>query len=396
VRRLGKLVLAALGIRVGGSAARLTARAAVAHRRNEELEPGVPAPAPSAGLFAASALDALAVLPLPLLSSTGTAAHYRASSAEVDEAVRSYDRAGWLDDPSGRHPAPTSSPDVRAGDHGITFASGWQPQADEPGADRWRGFTANDTVPVTLLQHEGEPRPWLVLVHGQGMGRPSDPRMLSARFLHESLGINVALPVLPLHGPRSAGLQPHQQFVSNVYPVNNVLGLTQAVWDLRRLMMWLREAQGAPAIGALGVSLGSYACSLLATQEPHLACVVGVVPTSDLARSLAESVPAIPSRRHLHRALHDERSALVHRVVSPLRGPCLVPFERRHLVAGVADRIAPPSGAVELWRHWGEPDVEWRPRGHLTTWQSAAYRDHVGAVLAAAGLVHRPVDASVQ
>ena len=41
--------------------------------------------------------------------------------------------------------------------------------------------------------------------------------MLRARRLHEELGVNVALPVLPLHGPRAAGFASDRQFVSNVF-----------------------------------------------------------------------------------------------------------------------------------------------------------------------------------
>ena len=218
-------------------------------------------------------------------------------------------------------------------------------------------------MPVRILRHPGLARPWLVAVHGQGMGRPSDDRMLRVLRLHDELGINVALPVLPLHGPRAVGFAPDQQFVANVYPVNNVLGLTQSVWDIRRLVLWLRAVHDAPAVGVLGLSLGSYASSLLSTVEGDLACVVAVVPTSDLAGSLRASPPAVPSKRRLHRALHDTRSTLVHRVVSPVARPCLVPRDRRFVIAGQADRVASPSGAAELWRHWEEPSILWRPRG---------------------------------
>lgn len=381
--------------RLGGSALRFTARTAAARRQGRPLEPDVPAPPPSLGLAGAVALDTLLTLPMPLLSSTGSADHYARSAAELDDAVRWYDDAGWLDDPAGRHPAPARAADGRVEALGgrrtgldvLRFDSGWQPVDGEPGGERWRGFTSNSVVPVTLLRHPGGPRPWLVAVHGQSMGRASDVRMLGARRLHHALGINVALPVLPLHGPRAQGFAPDEMFVSNVYPVNNVLGLTQSVWDLRRLVRWLRDDQGAPAVGVLGLSLGSYACALLSTHEPDLDCVVAVVPTSDLASSLREAEPAIPSRRRLHRELHDERSALVHRVVSPLARPCLVPHEHRHIVAGVADRVAPPAGAAELWRHWGRPSIEWRPRGHMTTWRSAGYHAHLDAILAGAGLV---------
>lgn len=387
--------VAALATRVGTTVATTMARVAAARRHDNQLEPDVPAPSLSVGLAAAAALDTLLVLPIPLLASAGSSAHYRRSSDELDAATRYYDRAGWLDDSARRHPAPTICPDVVVESPTGTrtafamgrFESGWQPEDGEPGADRWRGFQANSVVPVRLLRHSGGPRPWLIMVHGQGMGRDGDVRMLRARRLHDELGVNVALPVLPLHGPRAAGLAPDRQFVSSVYPVNNVLGLTQAVWDVRRLLRWLRDDQQAPAVGLLGVSLGSYVANLLSTLEGDLACIVAVVPTSDLARSLRDSRPLGASRKRMHAALHDERSVAIHRVVSPLARPCLVPHSRRYIVAGQVDRIAPPAGAAELWRHWDRPSIEWQPRGHLTTWQSGAYDRHIAAVLGESGLL---------
>jgi hypothetical protein len=76
----------------------------------------------------------------------------------------------------------------------------------------------------------------------------------------------------------------------------------------------------------------------------------------------------------------------VHRVVSPVARPCLVPRDRRFIVAGQADRVASPSGAAELWRHWEEPSILWRPRGHVTTARPPEYDDHLLAVLGASGL----------
>ena len=382
--------LAAPFVVAGAAGVRYTVRAGAARRRGEPIGPDVPAPAPSVGLAAAVAVDTLINLPMALLSSIGSPEHIARSSAELDEAVRYYEAAGWLDDPGRRHPAPTDVPDGRVTRQGnvelLRFDSGWQPIADEPGGDRWRSFTANEEVPVTLLRHPGGPRPWLVLVHGQGMGRANDVSMLRGRWLHEELGINVAMPVLPLHGARGTSMAPDRQFVSNVYLLNNVFGLTQAVWDLRRLLLWLRGEQGATAVGVLGVSLGSYVCSLLSTLEGDLSCVVAVVPTSDLAGALRAAEPLLASRRRLHRQLHDERSTAVHHVVSPLARPCLVAHDRRFIVAGQADQIASPAGAASLWRHWDEPSIEWRPRGHITSFRSAAYDEHIAAVLTRSGL----------
>lgn len=352
---------------------------------------------PSVGLSMAAALDAMVAAPIPLLSSLGSPEHYATASAELDAAVGYYRDAGWLDDPGRRHRSPDAPahlqiarlPGRQQGIEVAWFDSGWRPETGEPGAGRWLSLRANERVPVRLLRHPGGPRPWLVAVHGQSMGRPSDVKMLRVRRLHQELGINVALPVLPLHGPRADGFSPARQFASNVFATNNVLGLTQAVWDVRRLLGWLRNAQRAPAVGVLGVSLGAYVSSLLSTLEGELDSVIAVVPTGDLAASMREAAPVTPAKRRWHRRIHDHRSALVHRVVSPLAAPCLVPHQRRHIVAGQVDRIAPPRGAAQLWQHWDEPSIAWRPRGHVTAWRGAEYDDHIASILVADGLQHR-------
>jgi hypothetical protein len=381
---------------VGVAGAREVGRAATARRRGVTAHEGVPVPEPSVGLGVAAAVDALVAGPMPVLSSLGSPEHYAAASAELDAAVVYYRDAGWFDDPLCRHRRPDAPHDVQVGplqgrSHGIElvrFDRGWQPETGEPGAERWLSLGANERVPVRLLRHPGAPRPWLVAVHGQGMGRSSDVKMLGVRRLHEELGINVALPVLPLHGPRACGFSPYRQFASNVFATNNVLGLTQSVWDVRRLLRWLLDDQQAPALGLLGVSLGSYVINLLSTLEGDLACLVSVVPTSDLAASMREAAPLTSAKRRLHRQLHDDRSALVHRVVSPLARPCLVPHERRHIVAGQVDGIAPPRGAAQLWQHWDEPSIAWRPRGHVTAWRGKDYDDHIASVLTSCGLRH--------
>src|SRR5262249_45223333 len=159
------------------------------------------------------------------------------------------------------------------------------------------------------------------------------------------------------HGCRGEGMRPEQQFVSNVYPVNNVMGLAQSIWDLRRMLAWLREDQHATNIGVFGFSLGSYVCSLLSTLDGDLACVIAVVPTGDLAEALRAAEPRMSvKRRRAHGSVHDRRSALVHGVVSPRARPCRVPRERRFIIAGQGDRIATPPGAALLWQHWEKPE----------------------------------------
>ena len=218
------------------------------------------------------------------------------------------------------------------------------------------------------------------------MGRLSDIDSLRVRHLHHDLGLNLMLPVLPLHGARRPGFGFDQQFVSNVYPVNNVLGLGQAIWDLRRLFGWLRDDQGAPRVGLFGLSLGSYVASLLASLDGDLACVIAVVPNGDLASAMGAVEPITRGHRRAHHLVHGPRSALAHQVVSPLVRPCRVPVEHRFVIAGQGDRIATAQGAVMLWRHWEQPEIDWHPRGHLTTPRSTAYDDQITDIVRRSGL----------
>jgi dienelactone hydrolase len=396
VKRAVILAATAPLLRASAAGTTFAVKAASAQRRGILMFPDVPNPAPTVALAASVALDELLVLSMGVLGSLASQADYDRSSPELDDAVRFYDTNGWLDDAADYFDAPPVPRDVtielvrqrRGPVEALRFASEWEPRADEPGRDRWLSFDANRDVHATMLRHDDGPRPWLVVVHGQGMGRRSDVDFFRVRRLHQELGVNVLVPVLPLHGPRRAGSRPEQQFVSNVYPVNNTLGLAQSVWDLRRLLAWLREAEDATTVGLYGFSLGSYVSSLLSTLDDDLACIVSVVPSGDLAEALRTSEPGLPSRRRAHRALHDERSELVHRVVSPLTRPCRVAKERRFIVAGQGDRIAVPPGATQLWRHWDEPAIKWRPRGHVTTAWSADYDDHLLAILRRSGLAH--------
>jgi hypothetical protein len=394
VRRAVILAATAPLLRAGAAGSAYAVKAAAAQRRGVQMFPDVPNPAPTVALAASVALDELLVLSMGVLGSLGSQADYDRSSAELDDAVRFYDTNGWLDDATGYFDTPSAPRDVtiepvrgrRGSAELLRFPSEWEPRAGEPGRDRWLSFDANRDMHAVMLRHDDGPRPWLVVVHGQGMGRRSDLDFFRTRRLHQELGVNVVVPVLPLHGPRRAGSRPEQQFVSNVFPVNNTLGLAQSVWDLRRLLAWLRDNEGATTIGVYGFSLGSYVSSLLSTIDDDLTCIVSVVPSGDLAEALRTSEPGLPSKRRAHRALHDERSELVLQVVSPLTRPCRVPKEGRFIVAGQGDRIAVPTGATQLWRHWDEPAIKWRPRGHMTTAWSADYDDHLLDILRASGL----------
>ena len=75
------------------------------------------------------------------------------------------------------------------------------------------------------------------------------------------------------------------------------------------------------------------------------------------------------------------------RVISPLALEPRVPHARRYLNAGVADRLATPDHARDLWLHWGRPRLAWYQGGHV----SFLWEDKVKALLrealSASGLI---------
>jgi hypothetical protein len=74
-------------------------------------------------------------------------------------------------------------------------------------------------------------------------------------------------------------------------------------------------------------------------------------------------------------------------VVSPLVLEPKVKRERRSIFAAVADRFVPADQPRDLWRHWGEPRIEWYQGAHVTFPAHAGVRRLVVEGLREAGLV---------
>ncbi len=280
-----------------------------------------------------------------------------------------YAARGWLEDPASYHETPPAlgSPEISSqrtravAYEQLSFESGYEPHDGEPGRKRWLNARPNGTARAWMLRHDA-PRPWIVLVHGSGMGYPwFDALALRAVWLHRKLGLNVMLPVLPKHGARkNAGT------FSILFPTDDVLdnihGLAQSVWEVRRLLSWVRRQDDGP-VGLAGVSLGGYVAALTAVLEHELACVVAAVPISDFPLLFARHLPN--GRRRLTPE-HLVLAQKLHRVASPLAMTPRVAPERRFIIAGLADGMADPLRQVlPLWHHWGQPATLWYEGGHI-------------------------------
>jgi pimeloyl-ACP methyl ester carboxylesterase len=255
----------------------------------------------------------------------------------------------------------------------VTFASGFHPRSIEPGADRWPSNTRNDTVFVRLLRHRNRDRPWVICVHGFGMGASRfDLTALWANYFHAALGFNVAVPVLPFHGPRRS---PDRGELLSLDLVMTLHGISQAIWDIRRLVLWIRHNARAP-IGVLGVSLGGYLAALLAGIE-RVDCDVAGIPFADVLGLMAHHRPP-PEYAHIMRS-HAAENAF--RVVSPLAMTPLSTPDRRALFAARGDRFIPADQSVALRQAWRQSPVHWYNGGHIGCLWSRKTKAFVADVL---------------
>jgi pimeloyl-ACP methyl ester carboxylesterase len=266
-----------------------------------------------------------------------------------------------------------------AGVYDLAWESRYEP-FDAGVRDKYHSRTPNRTAHARVYL-AGPPRPAIVLVHGYMGGQWAlEERQWPIGWFFKR-GLDVVVPVLPFHARRGDGGPP---WLPSSDPRVTNEGFRQAMHDIRGLVGWLR-ARGAPAVGAMGMSLGGYTSSLLATVERELAFVAPMIPlasVADFARDqgrLGEGAGAEAQHAALERA---------NWVVSPLARPLLVPTERTVVLAAASDRITPLAHAERIGAHFGVPVTTFSGGHLLQVGRGDAFRA-VGRMLEAAGIMSR-------
>jgi hypothetical protein len=353
------------------SAAAFLAVGALTARGAEPAE-GVETPERSARLHAEIATDhavrgaMLLTLPFP------PAREHARFVRELHEASALFEARGWLEKPASYHagPPPAEHVEIAArrtlGAHyeELRFPSEYAPHADEPGRERWLSYAPNQLAWAWLLRAAGPERPWLVCIHGYQMGTPAiDLAVFRAEQWRER-GWNVVLPVLPLHGPRKLGAVSGIGMFGADF-LDSAHALAQAMWDVRRLLGWIR-AQGGGAVACYGLSLGGYAAALLAGLAPELGAVIAGIPAADFPRLVWQHAPLAERARIERAGLSRELAARVMRPVSPLAFAPLVPHGRRFVFGAPDDQFVPADQVRDLLAHWGTPRHVWFPGAHIS------------------------------
>jgi len=260
--------------------------------------PGVPVAEDSLALAAKVALDEAVLGSFHLRLSFPVGRELERVVAESHELLEHHAERGYLDKPIAYHrdPLPLETPRIQNSrlfgveyEH-LSFDSEWEPEPDEPGRERWLRGTANRTAHAYVVRGDPE-RPWLVAIDGYRTGMAvADLGVFDPRFYHQRLGLNLLIPVLPLHGPRRVGRLSGDGYL-DADPVVFTYAEAQAMWDIRRLVGWAR-AQGASQVGVMGISLGGYNAALLASIEDGLSCAIAGIPVADFAPLLSHHAPS--------------------------------------------------------------------------------------------------------
>ncbi len=225
--------------------------------------------------------------------------------------------------------------------------------------ERYLAHESNRTAYARLYLGPS-PRPAIVLIHGYLAGQWGvEERAWPLEWLDRQ-GFDTAVALLPFHALRARTDRRAPPPFPGADPRFTVEGFRQAMLDLRSLVRWLR-ARGAPSVGVMGMSLGGYTTSLLATVEPDLAFAAPIIPLASIA-DFARDQGRLGSAAEVHAQHRGLEEAT--RIVSPFARPSLVPSGRVLVVAAEGDRITPIAHAERLAGHFGARLVRFKG-GHL-------------------------------
>jgi len=326
----------------------------------------------SAGLNAGIALDETLKLLLQLGAAVGPSRPLTDVARDVRAVAERHLEQGWVHEPHRAHLTPPAleKPDlawIRVTGAGrvehLRFESEYQPNDPEI-RDDYLAHQRNRTAHAYLWRQPSGPRPTLICLHGYGMGRITlDARAWDVEWLHRRLGLDVAVVVLPLHGPRAIRRRSGAGFL-DTHPLWTNAAFGQAIWELRRLVGWLRS-QGAPRLGVSGMSLGGYTAALFASIESRLSCAITMIPVASLTAMMRRDLSEEKRLAWDALGLTEEVLEQAWAPHAPLGYAPKVAKPGRLIVAGLADRICPPDQAQALFEHWERPAIHWFPGTHV-------------------------------
>jgi Prolyl oligopeptidase family len=314
-----------------------------------------------------------------MLPPIAAAAVLRSDTRREREYLRFYAELAEEQDPVKSFPSPTSQPRVtgrpanpvaewiaRGNVENIRFDSSFE--AVNPAMrNAWRRLTRNNVVHAQHWRHDDGPHPTLCFIHGfLGSAYLVNGLFFSLPWFYRS-GYDILLYTLPFHGRRAEKYSPFSGYGLFTRGMAGFAeAMAQAVHDFRSIIDYL-QFTGVDKIALTGISLGGYTSSLIASVDNRLQAVIPNVPVVTPESALDDWFPAnklVVLGRHISNTSREESvaSSAYH---CPLNYAPLVPKERRLIITGLGDRLAPPDQAEALWEHWDRCAFHWFPGNHI-------------------------------
>jgi pimeloyl-ACP methyl ester carboxylesterase len=245
--------------------------------------------------------------------------------------------------------------------------------------DSYAAFSENHTAWAQRWCHDDGPRPTLCVIHGFG----ASPYWLNSAFFNlpwlYRQGYDILLYVLPFHGerqPKSVPFSGWGLFAHGLAHLNEAI--FQAVCDFRVFVDYLM-AQGVGQVAVTGLSLGGYVAALSAEVDGRLALSIPNAPVVSIGPLIRQWFPAnllVAGGAQLAGVGREEldQALAAH---SPLTYKPLIAPERRMIIGGLADRLAPPEQSRMLWEHWDHCHLHWFPGNHVLHFNRGVYLEEM-------------------
>lgn len=314
-----------------------------------------------------------------LLPSVATGLLRRSQVTRERDSLAFYAELAAHHDPALSFPAPTTAPAVSSRPanpvaeyiahgnvHNISFQSSFEP-VNPALRPQWKRLERNNVVWAQHWRHGDGPRPTLCVIHGfMGSAYLFNGLFFSLPWFYRT-GYDVLLYTMPFHGRRAEKGSPFSGYGIFAQGMAGFAEtMAQAVHDFRSVLDWLQET-GVDRIALTGMSLGGYTSALIASVDDRLHAVIPNVPVVTPESAFDQWWPTsklVSLSRNLG-GMSRADSVASSAYHCPLNYQPLVPKDRRLIITGLGDRLAPPEQAEALWEHWDRCALHWFPGNHI-------------------------------
>ena len=248
----------------------------------------------------------------------------------------------------------------------LSWASSYE--TDNAEADNYAQHAHNRRVCAYHWRHENKCRPTIIFLHGFAASawQLNSYFMRMEQMYHR--GYDVVLATLPHHGVRSGKgrwLSGFNYISGGIHHLNH--SVVQSTFDIRYLMDYLVVNLEAEQVGLCGMSLGGYTAALMAGLDSRFKFVMPIVPIVSIPDAM---LAWRPLDRAIKKIIADHKvdiSTLRNTMAahSPLSFSPLLESNKLMIVAGVGDKMAPPTHAEQLQSHWGDCNIHWFRGSHV-------------------------------